>query len=127
MTVYRAPREAFGGGVDSWVGVGVGTPASRPNNTVNNPVSPASVASMPCCPGSPAPETTIARASPGPVMRAWEGPFACAGVASVIAAAILIPAARPVTISLRSIGRLLPFAGDVASGRDPQRIGLVLR
>src|SRR5215471_6037914 len=105
MTMYRAPREAFGGGVDSWVGIGVGTPASRPNNTVNKPVSPASMASPPCCPGSPSPETTIAWTSPGPLMRAWEGPFAAAGVASVIAAAMLMPAARAVTtISLRISG-----------------------
>src|SRR5262252_6423243 len=38
-------------------------------------------------------------------MRAWDAPFASAGVASVIAAAMLMPAARAVTtISLRSIG-----------------------
>jgi hypothetical protein len=49
------------------------------------------------------PETTIAWTSPGPVMRAWEGPFAAAGVASVIAA-MLMPAARAViAVSLRII------------------------
>jgi len=41
--------------------------------------------------------------SPGPLIRAWEGPFASAGEASVIAA-MPIPAASAVTtISLRSI------------------------
>jgi hypothetical protein len=42
-------------------------------------------------------------------MLAWEGPFASAGVAIQIVAAMLMPAARAVTaISLRGIGGLLP-------------------
>src|SRR5712691_980796 len=105
MIVYRGPREAFGGGVRSRAGVRGGTLAAAPKTTVNKLVCSASVASLPCCPGSPPPETMIARASPGPVIRAWDGPFASADVASVIAAAMLMPAARAVrTISLRSIG-----------------------
>src|SRR5690242_1553408 len=44
-------------------------------------------------------------------MRAWEGPFASAGAASVIAAAMLMAAESAVTaVSLRNIGRLLPSA-----------------
>src|SRR6266542_958567 len=114
MIVYRGPRVAFGGGVRSRAGFGTLPPA--PNNTVNRLVCPASVASLPCCPGSPSPETTIAWASPGPVIRAWDGPFASAGVASVIAVAMLIPAARAVrTISLRSMGRLLPLRFTLAT------------
>jgi hypothetical protein len=75
-----------------------------PNITVNKPVCSARFASLPCSPGSPLPETTTARTSPGPVMRAWDGPFAKAGVARVTAAATLMPAARAVTaISLRSM------------------------
>jgi hypothetical protein len=39
------------------------------------------------------------------VILAWDGPFASAGVASVSAAAMLMPAAAAVTtISLRSMG-----------------------
>src|SRR5690349_9629257 len=53
---------------------------------------------------SPLPETTTGRASPGPVMLAWDGPFASAGAARVIAAAMLMPAVRAVTtIILRSM------------------------
>src|SRR5215470_14184710 len=106
MIVYRGPREAFGGGVRNWGGVCAGVPALAPNSTKNKPVCSARVLRLPCCPGSPLPETTSARASPGPVMRAWDGPFA-----NVIAAAMLMPAARAVTtVSLRSIGRLLRLA-----------------
>src|SRR6266536_2054534 len=95
MIVYRGPRVAFGGGVRSRAGFGTLPPA--PNNTVNRLVCPASVASLPCCPGSPSPETTIAWASP-------------------IAVAMLIPAARAVrTISLRSMGRLLPLRFTLAT------------
>src|SRR5215471_1128764 len=105
MIVYLGPREASGGGVRSCCGVWGSTPAFVPNSTVNRPVCTASVPSLPGCPGSPLPETTIAWASPGPMMRAWEGPFASAGVARVIAAAMLMAAARAVTtVSLRSIG-----------------------
>src|SRR5712691_3098783 len=105
MIVYRGAREAFGGGVRSRAGGCEGTLASAPKITVNKLVCPASVASLPCCPGSPSPETMIARASPWPVIRAWDGPFARADVASVMAAAMLIPAARAVRmISLRSMG-----------------------
>src|SRR5215475_7836611 len=111
MIVYRGPREAFGGGVRNWGGACAGVPALAPNSTKNKPVCSARVLRLPCCPGSPLPETTSARASPGPVMRAWDGPFASAGVASMIAAAMLMAAARAVTtVSLRSIGRLLPPA-----------------
>src|SRR5215831_7813076 len=102
MTVYRGPREAPGAGACSRTGAGTLPPA--PNIMVNRPVCPASVASLPGIPGSPLPETTIAWASPGPVILAWEGPFASAGVASVTAAAMLMPAARAMTaVSLRSM------------------------
>src|SRR6266567_215172 len=94
--------EALGGGAGSRAGDGTLPPG--PNITVNKLVCPASVARFPCCPGSPSPETTIAWTKPGPVMRAWDGPFASAGVASV-SAAMLMPAARAVrTINLRSMG-----------------------
>src|SRR5215472_2495230 len=107
MIVYLGPREAVGGGVRNWGGMG----AFGPNITENRLVCWARVESVPGCPGSPLPETTIAWASPGPLMRAREGPFASAGVASVIAAAMLMAAARAViAVSLRSIGRLLPSA-----------------
>src|SRR6516225_11406660 len=100
MTVYRGPREAAGG-VRSWGGTG----EFGPNITANSHVCWERVSRMPGCPGSPLPETTIAWASPGPVMRAWDGPFASAGVADVIAAAMRMPAARAVrTISLRNMG-----------------------
>src|SRR6266516_4908662 len=101
MTVYREPREAPDG-VCSRAGADPLTPA--PNITVNKPVCSARLASLPCSPGSPLPETTMARTSPGPVMRAWDGPFAKAGVARVTAAAMLMPAARAATaVSLRSM------------------------
>src|SRR5215831_14043847 len=107
MIVYRGPTEAFGGGMRNWGG----TVASQPNIAKNSLVCWASVPSLPGCPGSPLPETTTAWASPGPVMRAWEGPFASAGVASAMVAAMLMPAARAAaTVSLRSIGRLLGLA-----------------
>src|SRR5215831_16035461 len=97
MIVYRGPREAAGG-VRNWGGTG----AFGPNITENSLVCMASVPRMPGCPGSPLPETTIGWASPGPVMRAWDGPFASAGVASVSTVAIPTPAVRAVrTISRR--------------------------
>src|SRR5215472_8747218 len=106
MIVYRGPREAVGGGVRNWGGVGV----FGPNITENSQVCTARVPSMPGCPGSPLPVTMIGWASPGPVMRAWDGPFASAGVASVSTVARLMPAASVVrTISLRSMGRLVPL------------------
>src|SRR5712692_8841278 len=109
MTVYNEPSEATGGGVRSLAGAGA-TPLA-PNSTVNRLVCSASLASRLCCPGSPFPETTIPCRSPGPVMRACDGPFARAGVASVMTAVTHMPAARAVTmISLRSMGRLLIFA-----------------
>src|SRR6266480_5971777 len=105
MIVYRGPREACDGGVRNWGGACAGTLTLVPNSTKNRPVCTARVLSLLCCPGSPLPETTIGWASPGPVMRAWEGPFASAGAASVIAAAMLMPAVRAMTrLSLRSIG-----------------------
>src|SRR5262249_32312586 len=101
MIVYRGPREAFGGGARNCGG----TVAFQPNITKNSLVCTVRVPSLPGCPGSPLPETMIAWARPGPVMRAWDGPFASAGVASVIAAAALVPAARVMTaVSLRSTG-----------------------
>src|SRR5215510_12995818 len=101
MIVYRGPREAFGGGVRNCGG----TVAFQPNITKNSLVCTVRVLSLPGCPGSPLPETMIAWARPGPVMCAWDGPFASAGVASVIAAATLMPAARVMTtVSLRSTG-----------------------
>src|SRR5215470_8660616 len=107
MIVYLGPREAAGGAARNLGGIGV----FGPNITENSLVCWARVASAPGCPGSPLPETTIAWASPGPLMRAWEGPLASAGVASVIAAAMLMAAARAVTaVSLRSIGQLPPSA-----------------
>src|SRR5215831_8765754 len=131
MTVYRGPREAPGAGACSRTGAGTLPPA--PNIMVNRPVCPASVASLPGIPGSPLPETTIAWASPGPVILAWEGPFASAGVASVTAAAMLMPAARAMTaVSLRSMAapsvaphcyytatrwQVLVPAGAVSAGR----------
>src|SRR5215831_4848072 len=108
MIVYRGPTDAFGGGTRNWGG----TVASQPNIAKNSLVCWASVPSLPGCPGSPVPETRTAWASPGPVMRAWEGPFASAGVASAMVAAMLMPAARAAaTVSLRSIGRLLRSVG----------------
>src|SRR5215467_2285865 len=107
MIVYLGPREAAGGGGRNRGGTG----AFGANITENSLVCWARVGSAPGCPGSPLPETTIAWASPGPLMRTWEGPLASAGVASVIAAAMLMAAARAVTtVSLRSIGRLPPSA-----------------
>src|SRR5258708_36805696 len=88
MTVYRGPREAFGGGVRRRVGAGRVPPA--PNNAVKKLVCSARAASRPGCPGSPAPDRTIGRTSPGPVIRAWVGPFANAGGANVTAA-VLVP------------------------------------
>src|SRR6516225_2578534 len=103
MIVYRGPRDALGG-VRTWGGVHAGTLALLPNSTKNKRVCMARVLSLLCCPGSPLPETTIAWASPGPVMRARDGPFASAGAASVKAAAMLMPVARAATtVSLRSI------------------------
>ena len=103
-SVYRGPREACGGGVCSRASAGPPMLAPAPNITVNKPVCKARLASLPCSPGSPLPETTTARVSPGPVIRTWDGPFANAGVASVRTAATLMPAARAVTaISLRSM------------------------
>src|SRR5262249_16556828 len=100
MIVYRGPREAVGG-ARNWGGTG----AFGPNITENSLVCMVSVPRMPGCPGSPLPETTIGGATPGPVMRAWDGPFASAGVASASTVAMLPPAVRAVrTISLRSIG-----------------------
>src|SRR5216683_5016621 len=120
MIVYRGPREAVGGGVRNWGGAWGGTPAFGPNITMNSLVCMARVPSMPGCPGSPLPETTIGWASPGPVMRAWDGPFASAGVASVVAAARLMPAARALTtISLRSIGVAPSVAGSLLLHRRP--------
>src|SRR6266480_2160624 len=110
MIVYRGPSEDFCGGVRNWGSGWADTLALAPNSTLNNLACTARVLSLPCCPRSPLPETTIARASPGPVMRAWEGPFASAGVVRVMAAAMLMPAVRAVrTVSLRSTGRLLPL------------------
>src|SRR5260221_14500133 len=101
MTVYRGPREAFGGGVRRRVGAARVPPA--PNNAVKKLVCSARAASRPGCPGSPAPDRTIGRTSPGPVIRAWVGPFASAGGANVTAT-MLIPVARVGTaISLRSL------------------------
>jgi len=54
--------------VRSPAGSGPPTSAPAPNITANKPVCSARLASLPCCPGSPAPETTIARTSPGPVI-----------------------------------------------------------
>src|SRR6516162_9876388 len=74
---------------------------------------------------------TTARTSPGPVIRAWDGPFASAGVASVMTAAMLMPAARAATTnSLRSMGRLLRLVPHFCyTGRGwqvPARAGATL-
>src|SRR5260370_16736115 len=106
MTVYRGPREAFGGGVRRRVGAARVPPA--PNNALKKLVCSARAASRPGCPGSPAPDRTIGWTSPGPVIRAWVGPFANAGVANVTAA-LLIPVARVGTaITLRPLTRPFP-------------------
>jgi len=55
-------------------------------------------------------------------MLACEGPFASAGVASEIAAAMLMPAARAVAaISLRGIGALLPWCLASSTPRSDGR------
>src|SRR6266851_787791 len=124
MIVYRGPREAFGGGVRRRVGPGTVPPA--PNNAVKKLVCSARAASRPGCPCSPAPDRTIGWTSPGPVIRAWVGPFANAGVANVTAA-MLIPVARVVTtISLRSMSgsfrRRLAPATPQPAGRFPRAV-----
>src|SRR5215470_365170 len=105
-----------------------------PNSTAYKFVRVASMASLLNCPGSPLPEMTIPRASPGPVMRAWVGPFARAGVARVITNVMHMPTARAETmVSLRSMAgsfervslllhRRSPGGSRTCEGR-PRRMG----
>src|SRR5258706_10377788 len=128
MTVYRGRREALGGGVRRRIGAGRVPPA--PNNAVKKLVCSARAASRPGCPASPAPDRTIGWISPGPVIRAWVGPFANAGVANVTAA-MPIPVATVVTaISLRSMSgsfrkRFTPATPQPA-GRFPRDVSRFL-
>src|SRR5215831_4593741 len=95
MIVYLGPREASGGVVRNCCGVSGSTPAFAPNSTVNRPVCTASVPSLPGCPGSPLPETTIA------------------------AAMLMAPARAVTTVSLRSIGAAPSIDGLLLLHRRP--------